>query len=126
VSTQTVLIVEDEDNVTPLEIALAALDGVQVVILGNGREAIELLQRPSMNIVAVITDLHVPQVDGFELIKAIRADKRYARLPVVVVSGDNHPGVPERLRGLGANAFFSKPYSPVEVRKTLRGLLHAT
>ncbi len=107
-TTQTVLIVEDEDNATPLEIALGALDGVKVVILANGREAIELLRLPSMNIAAVITDLHIPHVDGFELIKTIRADKRYSHLPVVVVSGDTHPEVPERLRTLGADAFFSE------------------
>jgi CheY-like chemotaxis protein len=125
VTTQTVLIIEDDDNATPLEIALAALDGVKVVILANGREAIELLRLPSMNIIAVVTDLHVPHVDGFELIKTIRADERYSRLPVVVVSGDTHPEIPERLRTLGADAFFPKPYSPAEVRTTLRGLLNA-
>ena len=126
VTPQTVLIIEDDDNTAPLEIALAALDGVKVVILANGREAVELLRLPSMNIAAVVTDLHVPHVDGFELIKTIRADERYSHLPVVVVSGDTHPEVPERLRTLGADAFFSKPYSPAEVRKTLRGLLNAT
>jgi CheY-like chemotaxis protein len=125
VTTQTVLIVEDDDNATPLEIALAALAGVKVIILANGREAIELLRLPSMNIVAVVTDLHIPHVDGFELIKTIRADERYSHLPVVVVSGDTHPEVPERLRTLGADAFFPKPYSPAEVRTTLRGLLNA-
>lgn len=125
-TTQTVLIVEDDDNVTPLEIALAALDGVRVMILANGREAIELLRVPSMNIAAVVTDLHLPHVDGFELIRTIRAHERYSHLPVVVVSGDTHPEVPERLRTLGADAFFSKPYSPAEIRKTLRGLLNAT
>jgi CheY-like chemotaxis protein len=123
VTTQTVLIVEDGDNVAPLEIALAALDGVKVVILANGRDAINLLRAASIQIAAVVTDLHLPYLDGFELIRAIRADNRYSRLPIVVVSGDSHPGLPERLRLLGADAFFPKPYSPAEIRHILKGLL---
>jgi CheY-like chemotaxis protein len=126
VTTQTVLIVEDADDVAPLEIALAALDGVKVMILGNGRDAIDLLRTASVQIAAVVTDLHLPHADGFELIKAIRADARYVRLPIVVVSGDCNPNVPEQLRLLGADAFFPKPYSPAEIRKELKGLLNAS
>ena len=122
----TVLIVEDADDVVPLEIALAALDGVKVIILANGREAINLLNTASVRISAVVTDLHLPHVDGFELVKAIRADNRYSRIPIVVVSGDSLPEVPEQLRLLGADAFFPKPYSPAEIRKTLKGLLSAS
>lgn len=124
--TPTILIVEDSDNVTPLEIALAALDGMKVVALTNARDAISLLHAATIEIVAVVTDLHLPHVDGFELIEAIRGDDRYSRLPILVVSGDSHPETPERLRVLGADAFFAKPYSPAEIRHTLKGLLHVS
>jgi len=121
-----VLIVEDGDNVAPLEIALAALDGVKVLIVANGRDALSLLRTASVQIAAVVTDLHLPHVDGFELVRAIRADHRYFRMPVVVVSGDSHPDVPEQVRRAGADAFFLKPYSPAEILKTLKGLLSAS
>jgi CheY-like chemotaxis protein len=121
---QTVLIVEDDENVAPLEIALASMHGVRVLILKNGREAAELLRRNSLDLAAVITDLQLPYVDGFELIEIIRAQARYSDLPIVVLSGDSHPDTPERLRLLGANAFFPKPYSPSDVRHTLEDLLN--
>jgi CheY-like chemotaxis protein len=124
--TQTIVIVEDSDNVAPLEIALAALGNVRVVLLSDGRDVLKLLSATSVDIVAIVTDLHLPYVDGFELIRTIRADDRYSRLPIVVVSGDSQPELPERLRLLGANAFFRKPYSPAEIRHTLKGLLHAS
>ena len=124
--TQTVLIVEDGDNVAPLEVALASLDNINVLILANGRDAINVLHRGSVEIAAVITDLHLPHVDGYELIAAIRGHKRYSHLPIVVVSGDSHPELAERLRLLGADAFFPKPYSPAEIRHTLKGLLHVS
>lgn len=124
-TTQIVLIVEDGDDVAPLEVALSTLDGVKVVILPSGRDAIEFLRIPSIDVAAVVTDLHLPYVDGFELIKAIRADRHHSHLPIVVVSGDTQPGLPERLRALGADAFFPKPYSPAEIRRLLKGVLHA-
>src|SRR5882724_11693856 len=106
---QTVLIVEDDENVAPLEVALTNIDGLRVLILKNGRDAADLLRRNSLDLAAVVTDLHLPYVDGFELIEIIRAQARYSDLPIVVLSGDSHPDTPERLRLLGANAFFPKP-----------------
>ena len=123
---EVVLIVEDDDNVAPLEIALASLGNLNIVILADGRDAIDFLRTATAKIAAIITDLHLPRVDGFELVKTIREDKRYAAVPVVVISGDSHPEIPERARLLGANAFFPKPYSPAEVRRAIMGLLHAT
>lgn len=119
-----VLIVEDGDSIAPLEIALASIRGVTVQIASNGREALKLLGTSSLEFAAVITDLHLPYVDGFELIANIRRHKRYSHLPIIVVSGDSQPDTPERVRNLGADAFFPKPYSPAVVRHKLEGLLH--
>lgn len=120
-----VLIVEDSDDTAPLEIALASINGLNVKVLNNGRRALELLQAGIQDLAAVITDLHLPLLDGFDLIAAIRAQDKYQNLPIIVVSGDTDPDVRNRVRDLGANAFFSKPYSPAEIRHTLKGLLYA-
>ncbi|HEX4164326.1 MAG TPA: response regulator [Bryobacteraceae bacterium] len=121
-----ILVVEDSDSVTALEIALAScLEGMKTLVLPDGREALKLLDRDTLEIAAVITDIHLPFVDGFELISAIRSHPRYARLPVVAVSGDNAAETSRRIERLGADAFFAKPFSPIEVCKTVRKLLYA-
>lgn len=120
-----VLIVEDSDDTAPLEIALASINGLSVKVLHNGRRAFDFLQAETHDLAAVITDLHLPFLDGFDLIAAIRAQDKYRNLPIIVVSGDTDPDVRNRVRNLGANAFFSKPYSPAEIRHTLKGLLYA-
>ena len=122
----TILIVEDTDNATPLEIALSTLDGLETRMVSNGRDALAFLHSHSENLAAIVTDLHLPFVDGFEIVAAVRSHHRYSKLPIVVVSGDNHPESFNRVRGLGANACFSKPYSPTEVRRTLEDLLHVS
>ncbi len=119
------LIVEDSDTVAPLEIALALLGGLKILVVPNGRDALKLLQADSLDLAAVITDLHLPFLDGFDLVAAIRSDRRYAQVPIIVVSGDGRPETSSRIYELGANAFFTKPYSPAEIRDTIEDLLYA-
>jgi CheY-like chemotaxis protein len=119
-----VVIVEDTDTcAATLEIAFLAIPDVTVVTVSSARQALEILH--DGHAAALVTDLHMPRMDGFELIEKLRADQRYARLPVIVVSGDTDPRTPERLSRLGVDAFFSKPYSPAEVRDKLEHLLNA-
>ncbi|MCC6862155.1 MAG: response regulator [Bryobacterales bacterium] len=122
-----VLIVEDTETcAATLEIALASLPGVAVEVVGCGREAWRLLESDAADpVCALITDLNMPRMDGFELIERIRSDGRHRSLPVIVVSGDTTQGVQERLGRLGVEAFFPKPYSPAAVRDKLERLLNA-
>ena len=122
-ATLPVLIVEDSENSAALlEIALLDIPGVQVLVASSGVEALRILAVSPVS--AVVTDLNMPRMDGFELIRRIREDRERAALPVIVVSADTDPATPERVAQLGASAFFSKPYSPAQVRRTLEQLLH--
>jgi CheY-like chemotaxis protein len=123
---RTVLIVEDGETTAALEIVLGKLDGMELVVMENGRDARRFLQAGQAGLAAIVTDLNLPYVDGFELIELVRSDSRYSDLPIVVLSGNSSPDTPERLRLLGANAFFAKPYSPVKVLETLEALLDGT
>jgi CheY-like chemotaxis protein len=117
------LIVEDSDtSADTLEVALLSLPDVSVAHAGSGRKAWQLIQ--SERVSAIITDLQMPHMDGFELIERVRAATRLGHLPIIVVSGDSDPDTPERVRRLGADAYFPKPYSPAAVRDTLERLLH--
>ena len=123
---RTVLIVEDvESCATTLEIALLDIPYVNVQVVVTAQQALDLLASGGDGICAVITDLHLPSMDGFELIERVRSDRRTARLPIVVISGDSDPRTPERIYRLGADAYFGKPYSPAQVRNKLEQLLDA-
>jgi CheY-like chemotaxis protein len=134
---RTVLVVEDVDTcATMLEVALDRIPGVDVTCAASGQEALRLLDTFGDRICALVTDLNMPTrlnrpadlnlpcVDGFELIAQVRSDQRYAGLPILVVSGDVDPNTPERVKRLGVDAFFAKPYSPDRVRRTLENLLN--
>ncbi len=120
-----ILIVEDTETcATTLEIALGSLAGHDVRTAPTAEEALVLLAgRPAS---VVITDLHLPGLSGFDLIQQIRERPQDGRPVIIVISGDTDPCTPRRVLDLGADAFFTKPYSPAEVRRTLERLIHVT
>ena len=120
--TRIVLIVEDTELCRDtLEMALMKLPNLAVQSVTSAEEALEWLD--ANEVCALVTDLHLPLMNGFELIEAVRGRPWRASLPILVISGDSDPRIPTRLAKLGANAFFSKPYSPAEVRHTLEQLI---
>lgn len=124
---RVVLVVEDSEYcAATLEIALLAIPDVAVNRFANGADALRFLLADPRNVRALITDLHLPVMNGFELIQQVRSDRRVSGLPILVVSGDTDPETPERVCRLGANAFFSKPFSPAAVKNKLEQLLDAS
>src|SRR5580700_4294687 len=124
-----ILIVEDSETCAEtLEIALESIPGVATRSVHNSRAAFAALDETGTSIVAIVTDLHLPDRhtpshDGFDLIRQLRAEPRFARIPILLISGDSDPQLPERALAQGADAFFAKPYSPSAVRRKLEQLL---
>ena len=124
-----VLIVEDSETCAEtLLIALESLPGIETRAIPNLRTAIATIREKADEVAALVTDLHLGNggsvySDGFDLIRQLRAEPRFANLPILLISGDSDPRLPDRAIALGANAFFPKPYSPAAVRKKLEQLL---
>lgn len=124
-----VLIVEDSETCAEtLLIALESLPGIEVRVIHSPRAAIAAMWAPGNDVAAIVTDLnlgdpHQSLSDGFDLIRNLRAEPRFARLPILLISGDSDPMLPERALAQGADAFFPKPYSPSAVRRKLEQLL---
>ncbi|MBS1873432.1 MAG: response regulator [Acidobacteria bacterium] len=119
-----VLLVEDAESCsTTLEVALDRIPDLVVKSATTSEQALEMLHREPIS--ALITDLHLPNMDGMELVERVRARPSGARIPILVISGDADPRTPERVLRAGADAFFAKPYSPAAVRQKLETLLNA-
>lgn len=117
-TTRTVLIVEDVEICRDaLELAFMQVPHLAIRSVSTAEGALQCLDTNAF--CALVTDIHLPRMDGFELIEKIRSQPRYGPLPILVISGDTDPATATRLASLGANAFFSKPYSPAEVRHKL-------
>jgi DNA-binding response OmpR family regulator len=120
-----VLIVEDAELCRDtLEIALMKVPDLAVRSVTTAEEA--LLCLAANEVCALVTDLHLPRMDGFELIEKVRAQPKRSSLPILVISGDSDPLISARVAGLGADAYFSKPYSPAAVCHKLEQLIDAS
>jgi CheY-like chemotaxis protein len=121
--TRTVLVVEDAELCRDtLEVALLNLPDLAVYSVTSAEEALQCLA--SKDVSALVTDLRLPRMDGYQLIETIRAQPQGSALPILVISGDSDPRVRARVTGLGADAYFPKPYSPAAVRLKLTELLN--
>ena len=124
-SSPFILLVEDcEDAVTALQMALETHYRCPVHYARDAACALDILGALGAPL-AVITDLHLPGVDGFELIALVRRNDSCARTPIIVLSADTHPRTPGRVLELGADAFFEKPCSPDGICLQLERILHA-
>ena len=117
------MIVEDAETCRDtLEVALMELPDLAVQSVTSGEEALRRLA--GEEVCALVTDLHLPEMDGYELIEAVRSRLKCAGMPILVISGDSDPALPARVTRLGANAYFAKPFSPAAVRHKLVELIN--
>jgi two-component system chemotaxis response regulator CheY len=121
---RAVLIVEDAETcASTLEIIFSSIRGLKILTADSGERAWALLENSHEDIRALVTDLHRPGMDGFELIDRVRTNRLHAGMPIVVITGSTDPHVSDHLRQRGVNAVFAKPYSPALVREKLEQLL---
>ena len=79
----------------------------------SGFEALRLFPRGTYD--AVITDINMPDINGFELIRHLRSSERQGGVPIIIVSTQTSPRDVERALSLGANLFLRKPFTPEEI-----------
>ena len=116
--TGPILVVEDNDiNQRVVERQLALL-GLQCVLADNGREA--LLKWRSGHYALVLTDLHMPEMDGYELTARIRGEEPSdARIPIIAVTANALHGEAQRCIDAGMDDFITKPVQVEVLRRVL-------
>jgi CheY-like chemotaxis protein len=116
-----ILLVEDSDVLRESLRRDLADAGFEVTTAADGMAALELVRTERFD--AVTTDVIMPRLDGFGLIRALREDARYASVPIVVVTGKDARIDALRGRDAGADAYLTKPADSRDLIKTLERLL---
>ena len=110
---KVVLIADDSPTIRKFVSVLLKTKGYEIVDASDGMQALEAL--PSRRIDLIITDLNMPNIDGFELIKAVRASEEYGDIPIIILS--SLAGSDEIEKGIqyGANSYLLKPFDSERV-----------
>jgi signal transduction histidine kinase/CheY-like chemotaxis protein len=117
----TILVAEDDPEARELLILLLG-GGYQVLQAADGLEAFDIISRESPDL--LITDIVMPRMDGYELVRRVRQDERLAKIPVIFCSASYHEReVREMARSLGVLNTLAKPYDYDVVRDVVAAAL---
>ncbi|MDD6037637.1 MAG: EAL domain-containing protein [bacterium] len=117
-----ILIVEDQEINRKILVKLLGQD-YDIVCASNGKEAIELMRKHILDLSAVLLDLIMPVMDGYEVLRQMRADTLLSDIPVLVASQKDGDNSELEALNLGANDFISKPYNAGILRLRLQNLI---
>jgi CheY-like chemotaxis protein len=110
---RTVLYVDDEPDIREIvELALGLVEGLNVEVCESGERALQRL--PDITPDLVLLDVMMPGTDGPTTLRRMRADPRFANIPVVFVTAKAMPAEVARFRELGAVAVIAKPFDPLQ------------
>ncbi|ELR99071.1 response regulator transcription factor [Gloeocapsa sp. PCC 73106] len=116
------LLVDDEPGIREsVQAYLEDNEEFKVAVASNANQAWELLEQDSPDL--VISDVMMPQVDGYQFLKRLREDPRFASLPVVFLTARGMTS--DRILGYqaGCDAYLSKPFDPEELEAIVKNLL---
>ena len=111
--TKRVLLAEDEPNIVESLTFLLERAGFEVAVETDGRQALEAALADAPDI--LILDVMLPKLDGYEILRQLRADRRAEALPVLMLTAKGQREDRETALECGADLFITKPFSNSEI-----------
>jgi len=115
------MIVDDSLTVRKITSRLLTREGFEVLTAKDGLDALQLLGERVPD--AVLLDIEMPRMDGFELAKSMKADPRLAHIPIIMITSRTASKHRTRAQELGVDGYLGKPYQEDELLRQLRGVL---
>jgi excisionase family DNA binding protein len=116
----TILIIDDDPQFRKLVRKIVANDRFDIEEAGNGFEAgLKIIKHmPSI----LILDLFMPEIDGFDICRQVKSDPNTRAIRIIVVTGAGSPETEEKVRQLGADAYFTKPVGRNDLKACIEKL----
>jgi len=119
-----VLIVDDSATMRALLRKVLNISGLEIGTCfegANGREALEILEQNWVDL--VLSDLHMPEMDGAALVKALRQNQLWQSIPVVLITTEGRREVLEVFFQQGVQGYIRKPFRPEDIKEKLQNIL---
>jgi CheY-like chemotaxis protein len=114
------VLVADNDPTTGRRLILIGeKEGYQVVTVEDGREAYRMLKSDG-DFQAAVFDVTMPHLEGVEIVRYMKTEKRLMRIPIVIIAGEHGLKLITECFAAGAIAFLPKPFTAEQLRRTLR------
>jgi len=115
-----VLIVDDSNSMRAVIKKIISISGFkmdQCIEVENGKKALEALAEHWVDV--IISDINMPEMNGFELLERLQGDDLLRNIPVIVISTESSEQHVQNAFDLGVKGFIKKPFLPEEIRKIL-------
>ncbi len=119
----TVMVVDDSLTVRKITGRLLAREGYRVALAKDGVDALEQLLELVPDV--VISDIEMPRMDGFDLVRNIRADKRLGKLPIIMITSRTAEKHRRHALEIGASNYLGKPYDEDDLLALIAGYVSA-
>jgi two-component system, cell cycle response regulator DivK len=116
-----ILVVEDDPDNRRIVVKVLAVEGYATLEAGDGESALALARREHPD--AIVMDLAIPGIDGWEATRRLKADARTADIPIIALTAFAMRGDEERAREAGCDAYLPKPCRPQAIRELVGSLL---
>src|SRR5512146_989408 len=107
---ERILLVEDDEVLKQAASEVLTDEGYQVTSVPNGEDALKALRQNGYVPDLILSDINMPQVDGFALLDAVRSTDRGMTIPFLFISASSDPGKVGLARRLGADDYLFKPF----------------
>ena len=119
---KTILIVDDSESIREVVNFTLENAGYNVLVGVDGKDALKFLDGKIV-IDLLITDLYMPNMDGIGLIKAVRADPTYKRIPILFLTTESQRNKKMEAKNAGATGWIIKPFVPAKLLSALNKVL---
>jgi CheY-like chemotaxis protein len=117
-----ILVADDDPAILRLVTTILEKEGFSVVVARDGREAYKALQ-DDVGFTAAVLDVVMPQISGPELVRFMKTEKRFMKIPVMMMTAEQDPKLPTDSFAAGAVVFLPKPFTTTELQTMLRMLV---
>ena len=117
-----ILVADDDPVIRHLVASIVKKEGYEPIVATDGREALRILQKDA-NFCAAIFDMMMPHIEGLEIIRHMRTEKRLMRIPVMMITSEQDLELMKNSFAAGATVFLPKPFTTVQLQTMLRMLL---
>lgn len=118
---KTILIVDDSESIREVVNFTLENAGYNVLVGDDGTTAMEFIDGREIDL--IITDLHMPQMNGIELIKKVRAHENYKRVPILFLTTESQKERKMEAKAAGATGWIIKPFVPAKLLAALNKVI---
>lgn len=119
---KVIMVVEDEDSLRMLESILLTSRGYKVFSVGNGKDALECIEKELVDL--ILLDIMLPDMDGYEVCRQVKSNPETSHIPVIFMTAKKTEADKAKGQEVKADEYITKPFKSAVVLDTIQNFLN--